>query len=63
MGLVMAALFASRLHPWRIVALALIAGGGASNLFDRLMDKGRVTDFLNVGIGLCAPEFSTSRIW
>ena len=50
-GIVLVAIFARRLDLWRIVALALIAGGGVSNLLDRLMDKGRVTDFLNVGIG------------
>jgi len=33
------------------VALALLAGGGTSNLLDRLLYDGRVTDFLNVGIG------------
>ncbi|HXC20398.1 MAG TPA: signal peptidase II, partial [Steroidobacteraceae bacterium] len=36
---------------WRFIALALIAGGGISNLIDRLLYGGRVTDFLNVGIG------------
>jgi signal peptidase II len=50
-GLLLVALFAKRLHPWRVVGLALIAGGGTSNLLDRIMDGGRVTDFLNVGIG------------
>jgi signal peptidase II len=50
-GLVCASLFASRLGPWRIVALAFVAGGGISNLIDRLIYGGRVTDFLNVGIG------------
>jgi len=49
--LVGASLFATRLGPWRFTALALIAGGGFSNLIDRLMNGGRVTDFLNVGIG------------
>ncbi len=29
----------------------LIAGGGTSNLFDRIIHNGRVTDFINVGIG------------
>lgn len=38
----------SRLH---IVAIALIAGGGVGNLIDRLMNDGRVVDFLNLGIG------------
>jgi signal peptidase II len=50
-ALVGASLFARRLGPWRVVALALVAGGGISNLIDRLRYNGRVTDFLNVGIG------------
>ena len=33
------------------VTLAIIAAGGASNLLDRLVYEGMVTDFLNVGIG------------
>jgi signal peptidase II len=48
---VCASLFARRLGTARIVPLALVAGGGLSNLIDRLMYDGRVTDFLNVGIG------------
>ncbi len=50
-GLVCAAFFARRLSTARFVALALIAGGGISNLIDRLLNDGRVTDFLNIGIG------------
>jgi signal peptidase II len=50
-SLVCAALFARRLSTARFVGLALIAGGGISNLIDRLLYDGRVTDFLNVGIG------------
>ena len=50
-GVVCAALFARRLSTTLFVALALIAGGGTSNLIDRLIHDGRVTDFLNVGIG------------
>jgi signal peptidase II len=50
-GLVGAALFARRLSTTRFVGLALVAGGGISNLIDRLLYDGRVTDFLNVGIG------------
>jgi signal peptidase II len=50
-GLVCVALFAGRLHPARFIPLALIAGGGISNLIDRLVFDGRVTDFLNIGIG------------
>jgi signal peptidase II len=50
-SLVCAALFARRLSSARFIALALIAGGGIGNLIDRLLHDGRVTDFLNVGIG------------
>jgi signal peptidase II len=50
-GLVCTALFARRLRPARFIPLALVAGGGISNLIDRLVFDGRVTDFLNVGIG------------
>jgi signal peptidase II len=50
-GLVGASLFAKRLGTLRFLALALVAGGGISNLIDRLIYDGRVTDFLNVGIG------------
>ncbi|MDP9008368.1 MAG: signal peptidase II [Pseudomonadota bacterium] len=50
-GLVYASLFARRLRPARIIALGLVAGGGISNLIDRLFYDGRITDFLNVGIG------------
>ena len=50
-SLVGAALFARRLSTPRFVALALIAGGGISNLIYRMLNDGRVTDFLNVGIG------------
>jgi len=50
-GLVGVSLFARRLRPARFIPLALVAGGGISNLIDRLVFDGRVTDFLNVGIG------------
>lgn len=32
-------------------ALALILGGGSSNLFDRIINDGKVIDFMNMGIG------------
>jgi len=50
-ALVCAALFARRLGAARIIAIGLVAGGGLSNLIDRLVYDGLVTDFLNVGIG------------
>ena len=50
-GLLCVSLFARRLRPARFIPLALIAGGGISNLIDRLVFDGRVTDFLNVGVG------------
>ena len=34
-----------------IFSLSLIAGGGLSNLVDRLAHHGHVIDFLNVGLG------------
>jgi signal peptidase II len=33
------------------VGLALLAASGIGNLIDRLLFDGRVTDFLNIGIG------------
>ena len=32
-------------------ALSLILGGGFSNLFDRIVNDGKVIDFMNMGIG------------
>jgi signal peptidase II len=34
-----------------VACLALVCGGGLSNLIDRIAYGGRVVDFLNVGIG------------
>jgi signal peptidase II len=50
-GLVWSAFFAKGLDRWQTLAAALFAGGGLGNLLDRLIDQGRVTDFLNLGIG------------
>ena len=55
-GLVLASLLAYLLvtKPQNTVvgvAIALIVGGGVSNLIDRLRYGGYVVDFLNVGIG------------
>lgn len=55
-GLVLAALlvylFVSKpQNPVVVAAVALIVGGGVSNLIDRVRYGGYVVDFLNVGIG------------
>lgn len=34
-----------------VFALSLILGGGSSNLIDRVLNDGRVVDFMNMGIG------------
>jgi signal peptidase II len=47
----LAALFMRRLSHWQVAALSLIASGGIGNWIDRLTHDGRVSDFLNVGIG------------
>jgi len=44
-------LFAPALPHATTVALSLIAGGGLSNLFDRIAYGGYVVDFLNIGFG------------
>ena len=42
----------SRNREWMaLVALSFIVGGGMGNLIDRLFREGRVTDFMNLGIG------------
>lgn len=46
-----AALLSRRLPALQVAALSLLAGGGLSNWLDRVMNAGRVTDFLNVGLG------------
>ena len=55
-GLVLAALLAYLFvskpeNPIIGMAVALIVGGGVSNLIDRLRYGGYVVDFLNVGVG------------
>ncbi len=45
-------LFTSKdMNRLKIVALALISGGGISNFVDRVFNDGRVVDFMNMGIG------------
>ena len=51
LGLFCAAAFVRDMNRWQIIALALLAAGGLGNLIDRVLYDGRVTDFLNVGVG------------
>ena len=51
LGLLWAAAFARDMKRWQVVALALLAAGGLGNLIDRVLYDGRVTDFLNLGLG------------
>lgn len=50
-GLLAYCLFVSPKNSLTVPSLALIIGGGVSNLIDRLLYDGYVLDFLNVGIG------------
>ena len=51
---------ASRLDRWTAMGLALVLGGAAGNLFDRIL-WGRVTDFLEFHIGdLHWPTFNVA---
>ncbi len=51
LGLLWAAVFRRETRPWQVTGFALLAASGLGNLIDRLVFDGRVTDFLNVGIG------------
>lgn len=44
-------LFSRRMTRLQLLLLMLVVGGGAGNLIDRLVLDGKVTDFLNMGIG------------
>jgi signal peptidase II len=38
-------------HPTQLIGLALVTGGGFGNLIDRVMNDGRVVDFVSLGVG------------
>lgn len=40
-----------KLTSAQTIALSLISGGGISNFIDRVLNDGRVVDFMNMGIG------------
>lgn len=50
-GLLWAAAFRAGTRPSQVVGYTLLASSGIGNLIDRLLFDGRVTDFLNLGIG------------
>lgn len=37
--------------PWTLLGVGMVLGGGLSNWLDRVLHRGVVLDFLNVGIG------------
>jgi signal peptidase II len=46
-----------------VIAWSLILGGGLGNLVDRIMNDGRVIDFMNLGIGrLCTGNFDVANV-
>ena len=51
LGLLVYTLRAKNEPPAATFSLALVLGGGTSNLIDRLLFDGHVTDFLNMGVG------------
>ncbi len=50
-GMLVYVLISSSLGMSAIVGISLILSGGASNLFDRVVNDGAVIDFVNIGIG------------
>jgi signal peptidase II len=51
LALVMAAMFLRGLRAPQVVAITLLGASGLGNLVDRLIYDGRVTDFMNMGLG------------
>lgn len=51
LGLIGSALFWRGLSGMQVAGLTLLGAGGLGNLIDRLLYDGRVTDFLNIGLG------------
>ncbi len=49
--LIIFSLFSSELSKGQLISLMLFAGGGIGNLIDRILWDGKVTDFLNIGVG------------
>jgi signal peptidase II len=51
LALLWMAAFRRDIRPGQVVGFALLAASGVGNLIDRFLNDGRVTDFLNLGIG------------
>ena len=51
LALLWVAAFRPGTRPWHVAGFTLLASSGIGNLIDRILNDGRVTDFLNVGIG------------
>ena len=51
LGLVLSAALWPRLTKPQVIALTLLGASGLGNLIDRILYDGRVTDFLNLGVG------------
>jgi signal peptidase II len=51
LALLWLAAFRRDARPAQVVSFTLLAASGIGNLIDRLLNDGRVTDFLNLGIG------------
>lgn len=49
-GLLIYTLFSKNVNRWQAIAFGFIIGGGASNVWDRIL-YGQVADFMNMGIG------------
>ncbi len=50
LGMLFILLRQNRMSKWVTIGITLVIGGGFGNLIDR-MDRGTVTDFINLGIG------------
>ncbi|MGI9304981.1 MAG: signal peptidase II [Gammaproteobacteria bacterium] len=51
LGLIAYACMCAGLRPMAVVALAMVAGGGISNVIDRTYNSGAVIDFVGLGVG------------
>lgn len=50
-GMLVFALMNRSLRPVFVAGISLIIGGGVGNLVDRIVHKGAVIDFMNIGLG------------